>query len=188
MESMMRMLRAPVLTCVVVLTALTRFAPAARAADDTVRFYGTWRTSIVINGQTVTMISVHDANGYANYIVTPTGNAPAGTGTFSAANGKYKTSAPQPNDSGTYHFLDDNTVVCSNAAGQTVTWKKETAAAQAHASTVVTTGLATAGGAGGRRLCPSTPRIRPIPARVDERRDRRVQQQGLQHGMARFHG
>jgi TPR repeat protein len=130
MESMMRMLRAPVLTCVVVLTALTRFAPAARAADDTLRFYGTWRTSIVINGQTVTMISVHDANGYANYIVTPTGNAPAGTGTFSAANGKYKTSAPQPNDSGTYHFLDDNTVVCSNAAGQTVTWKKETAGAQ----------------------------------------------------------
>ena len=130
---MMRMLRAAVVTCVIVLTALTRLAPAARAADDTVRFYGTWRTRFVVNGQTVTMISVHDANGYANYIVTPTGNAPAGSGTFSAANGKYKTSAPQPNDSGTYHFLDDNTVICSNAAGQTVTWKKEPAAAQPRA-------------------------------------------------------
>jgi TPR repeat protein len=133
MKSMMRLLRAAVLTCVMVLTALTWFAPAARATDDTVRFYGTWRTSFVINGQTVTMISVHDANGYANYIVTPTGNTPAGTGTFSAANGKYKTSAPQPNDSGTYHFLDDNTVVCSNAAGQTVTWKKDKSAS-AHAA------------------------------------------------------
>lgn len=98
---MMRMRRAAVLACVMVLTALTRFPPAARAADDTVRFYGSWRTSVVINGQTVTMISVHDANGYVNYIVTPTGNAAAGSGTFSAANGKYKTSAPQPNDSGT---------------------------------------------------------------------------------------
>ncbi len=124
---MMRMLRA---TACISLTLVTAFAwrtPSAYASDDTARFYGTWRTSFVVNGQTVTMISVHDNNGFTNYFVTPTGNASAGSGTFSAANGKYQTSAPAPNDAGTYHFLDDKTVVCTNAAGQTVTRKRESA-------------------------------------------------------------
>lgn len=126
---MMRILRATTWACVTLISALTWLAPAACASDDTARFYGSWRTSVVLNGQTITVLSVHDANGFTNYVVTPNGNVPAGSGTFSAANGKYKTSAPQPNDSGTYHFLDDNTVVCSNAAGQTVTWKKDGAGA-----------------------------------------------------------
>jgi TPR repeat protein len=125
---MMRMLRATAWISLTLATALTWLAPATSASDDTARFYGTWRTSFVVNGQTVTMISVHDKNGYSNSFVTPTGNAPAGSGTFSAANGKYQTSAPNPNDAGTYHFVDDNTVVCTNAAGQTITWKRENAA------------------------------------------------------------
>jgi TPR repeat protein len=126
-DLMMRMLRATAWIFLTLVAALSWLAPAARASDDTARFYGTWRTSFVVNGQTVTMITMHDNNGYTNYFVTPGGNAPAGSGTFSAANGKYRTSAPAPNDAGTYHFLDDNTVVCTNAAGQTVTWKKENA-------------------------------------------------------------
>jgi TPR repeat protein len=125
---MMRILRATACISLTLVAALTWLAAAAYASDDTARFYGTWRTSFVVNGQTVTMISVHDNNGFTNYFVTPTGNASAGSGTFSAANGKYQTSAPAPNDAGTYHFRDDNTVVCTNAAGQTVTWKKENAA------------------------------------------------------------
>ncbi|MFI5250704.1 MAG: hypothetical protein ACHQTF_12075, partial [Gemmatimonadales bacterium] len=125
---MMRILRATACISLTLVAALTWLAAAAYASDDTTRFYGTWRTSFVVNGQTVTMISVHDHNGYTNYFVTPTDNASAGSGTFSAANGKYQTSAPAPNDAGTYHFRDDNTVVCTNAAGQTVTWKKENAA------------------------------------------------------------
>jgi hypothetical protein len=32
--------------------------------------------------------------------------------------------APVPNDSGTYRFVDSETVVCTNAAGQTATWKR----------------------------------------------------------------
>jgi TPR repeat protein len=100
-------------------------ATAAQAPDDTERFYGAWRTSFVFNGQNVTMVSLHDANGYKNYVVLPAGNQPAGTGTFSAANGRYKTSADKPNDSGTYRFIDDNSVICTNAAGQTVTWRRE---------------------------------------------------------------
>jgi TPR repeat protein len=125
---MMRMLRAAACISLTLVTALTWLAPAASASDDTARFYGTWRTSFVVNGQTVTMISVHDVNGYTNYFVTPAGNSPAGSGTFSAASGKYQTSAPAPDDAGTYHFVDDNTVVCTNAAGQTATWKRENAA------------------------------------------------------------
>jgi TPR repeat protein len=125
---MMRMLRTTACVSLALVTALAWFAPAARASDDTARFFGTWRTSFVVNGQTVTMLSVHDNSGYTNYFVTPGGNSPAGNGTFIAANGKYKTSAPAPNDAGTYHFVDDNTVICTNAAGQTVTWKRDNAA------------------------------------------------------------
>ena len=104
------------------------FSATARAGDDTARFYGTWTASIPYNGQTVTLVSVHDAKGFHNYVVLPTGNSPAGDGTFTAANGTYKTSADKPNDSGTYRFIDDNTVICTNAAGQTVTWKRDTSA------------------------------------------------------------
>jgi hypothetical protein len=75
-------------------------------------------------------VSVHDASGYKNYV----GNMPAGGGTFSATNGKYTTSADNPNDSGTYHFLGDNIVVCTNAAGQTVTWKRDKTPAPAPAT------------------------------------------------------
>ena len=62
-------------------------ASAARAADDTVRFYGQWKTTVSANGQTVTIISLHDASGFRNYVVTPTGLTFAGSGAFSAANG-----------------------------------------------------------------------------------------------------
>ena len=99
---------------------LLGLAATVRGGDDTARFYGTWSTSFVFNGQTVNMVSVNDASGYKNYV----GNAFAGGGTFSAANGKYKMSAEKPNDSGTYHFVDDNTVICTNSAGLTVTWKR----------------------------------------------------------------
>src|SRR5579862_1436764 len=97
---------------------------AALAADDTARFYGTWKISFPYNGQTVTIISVHDQNGYKNYLVTPTGNQPFGDGTFSAANGRWRSSAPAPNDGGTYKFTSNNEAVCTNSAGQTVTWRR----------------------------------------------------------------
>jgi hypothetical protein len=100
-------------------------AAAARAGDDTARFYGTWTASTSANGQTATILSVHNAQGYRNFVVTQTGNIPAGSGTFSAANGRYTTSAEKPNDSGSYRFLDSETAVCTNAAGQTVTWKRQ---------------------------------------------------------------
>lgn len=98
--------------------------PVAHAADDTGRFFGSWTASVPVNGQSVTILSIHDASGYKNFVIALTGNVPAGNGNFSAANGRYATSAPKPNDAGTYHFLDDDTVVCTNAAGQTVTWRR----------------------------------------------------------------
>src|SRR5580704_17110529 len=104
---------------------LVGLATVAHAADDTARFFGTWKTSFPYNGQTVTLISVHDENGYQNYVVTPSGNQPAGNGTFSAANGKWSSSAAAPNNVGVYHFLSNNTVVCTNAVGQVVTWRRE---------------------------------------------------------------
>jgi TPR repeat protein len=110
--------------CLSFLAACTAPAATARAGDDTARFYGTWQATFLYNGQTITMLSVHDEGGYKNYVVAPTGNVPAGDGTFQAAHGKYTTSAPAPNNAGIYHFIGANIVVCTNAAGQTLTWKR----------------------------------------------------------------
>ena len=51
------------------LAGLIGLATFAFGADDTARFYGTWKTTFPYNGRIVTMISVHDATGYKNYIV-----------------------------------------------------------------------------------------------------------------------
>src|ERR1700676_3664038 len=98
--------------CLSLLAACTAPAPAAtaRADDDTARFYGTWQATFSYNRQPITMLSVHDEGGYKNYVVAPTGNVPAGDGTFQAANGKYTTSAPAPNNAGIYHFIGANIV------------------------------------------------------------------------------
>ena len=108
-----------------VLVGLAGLTPAVRAADDTARFFGQWKTTFALNGQTITVISVHDANGYVNYVATPTGFTFAGSGAYTAANGIWFAAAPPPNNGGTYHFVDMNTVVCSNALGQTVTWRRD---------------------------------------------------------------
>ena len=110
----------------VLLVRLIGHPPAARAADDTARFFGQWKTTFSYNGQTATMISVHDANGYRNYLLTPTGYTFAGSGAYSAANGIWLAAAPPPNNGGAYHFIDSDAVVCSNAVGQTVTWRRDT--------------------------------------------------------------
>lgn len=106
-------------------TGFVEPAPAAHAADDTARFYGQWKTSFVSNGQMVTVISVHDANGYRNYLVTPTGFTFIGSGAFSAANGFWMAAAAPPGNQGAYRFVNNNTVIASNALGQTVTWKRD---------------------------------------------------------------
>jgi hypothetical protein len=117
-------------------------AAAASAGGDTVRFDGTWTASIAANGQSVTILSIHNAQGYRNFVVAQTGNIPAGDGTFSAANGRYTTSAAKPNDSGSYRFLDSETVVCTNAAGQTVTWKRQAGPVDANVAAQAMTGYA----------------------------------------------
>lgn len=97
----------------------------AHASDDTARFYGQWKTTVSVNGQTVTIISLHDASGFRNYFVTPTGLTFAGSGAFSASNGIWFAASPPPNNGGTYRFVDNNTAICSNAVGQTVTWRRD---------------------------------------------------------------
>jgi serine/threonine protein kinase len=101
---------------------------ASFAADDTARFFGTWAITFPYNGQTLTLVSVHDSSGYKNYLLVSGGRRPVGDGKFFAADGRYRAVAPKPNDAGTYHFIDNNTVVCTNAAGQTVTWRRYNAA------------------------------------------------------------
>ena len=98
--------------------------PSPAPGDDTARFYGTWRGQFEANGQTVTLVSVHDAQGYRNFLVANTGQEPAGHGSFAARSGRHTAGPPKPNDSGTYRFTDSETVVCTNSAGQTVTWRR----------------------------------------------------------------
>lgn len=114
-----------------IVIALIGLATAVHAADDTARFYGTWEAHILVNGQVIDVISVHDAKGYKNYVRTPAGDTPAGEGTFSAANGRLKTSAESPNDGGVYYFSNNDTAVCTNLAGQIVTWRRIKTAAGA---------------------------------------------------------
>lgn len=115
----------------IVFAPLTLLAASSFANDDTVRFFGTWKATTSVNGQSVTIISVHDSNGYKNYIQTPNGDVSAGTGSFAATNGKWSSNAAYPNNGGTYHFIDDDTVVATNSAGQTVTWARQKGAAAA---------------------------------------------------------
>lgn len=105
-------------------SALAMAGAPVHAADDTARFLGTWEAQIPVNGQALTMVSIHDAAGYHNFWRGPDGDKPAGDGGFSAANGKYTTTAPWPNNAGTYRFTSDGIAVCTNAAGATVTWRR----------------------------------------------------------------
>jgi hypothetical protein len=110
---------------VAMVAALLAAASLSSAADDTARFYGTWTAEVTFNGQTLQMVWVRDRNEFKNYFVVSGSRTPAGEGRFSAANGKYTSSAPAPNDAGTYHFTDNNAVVCTNSAGLTVTWGRD---------------------------------------------------------------
>jgi hypothetical protein len=125
--SITRMQRSAFWPCLLVLVALLATASASFAAEDTARFSGTWKMEFTYSGQTITIASVHSNRGYTNYVLYSGRRWPAGDGPFSAANGKYSTSAAKPNNAGTYRFIDNNTVVCTNAADQTVTWKRDNA-------------------------------------------------------------
>jgi TPR repeat protein len=99
-------------------------ARRAQAADDTARFYGAWISNYAYNGQMAIVESIHDGSGYRNYVRLPFSVTPAGNGSFSAANGRWSAAAAAPDNSGTYTFTDDNTAVCTNSAGQAVTWRR----------------------------------------------------------------
>lgn len=117
-----------------VVAALILMSTRAYAGDDTARFFGTWKATVTANGQTATIISIHDASGYRNFVRTPTGDVPAGDGTFSAADGKWSSNAAYPNNGGVYHFVGNDTVIATNAAGQTVTWMRDKSAASPSAA------------------------------------------------------
>jgi len=104
---------------------LAGMVSVARAADDTARFYGQWKTTVAVNGQTVTLISVHDANGATTYVQTANGLTLASVAAFSAVNGLWFAAVPPPNNAGAYHFVNKDKAVCTNSIGQTVTWTRD---------------------------------------------------------------
>jgi hypothetical protein len=53
---MTRTRRPILLICMVLVAGLIGLATVAHAADDTARFYGTWKTTVVLNGQRLTVI------------------------------------------------------------------------------------------------------------------------------------
>jgi caspase domain-containing protein len=113
---------------------LIGWLPAARASDDTARFYGQWKATFPVNGVRVTVISVHDANGYANYVVSGDTVTFVVSGSYSASNGIW-TATPGVGNSGSYHFVDRDTVVCANSTGLVLTWKRDRTPLGKYAST-----------------------------------------------------
>jgi hypothetical protein len=74
-----------ILFCLSLAAASLALPAAARAADDTARFFGSWIGTLPYNGQTISIVSIHDAAGFKNYLLLPNGALPFGAGTFSAA-------------------------------------------------------------------------------------------------------
>jgi hypothetical protein len=100
-------------------------AATTQKSDDTARFYGNWSATFPYNNIPVTILSIHDASGYKNYVFLPQGAAPAGTGHFTAANGTWSSDdTAAPNNTGSYTFIDNNTAYCTNALGQSLLWQR----------------------------------------------------------------
>jgi hypothetical protein len=79
--------RISLIVCVLFTFSGVVFAATIQKSDDTARFYGNWSATFPYNNVPVTILSIHDAGGYKNYVLLPQGAAPAGTGHFAAANG-----------------------------------------------------------------------------------------------------
>ncbi len=114
---------AKILFCVVL--SMSLMPTSVRAADDTARFNGTWQTTIPYNGQSLTLVSVHDGSTYKNYIILPNGAMPIGDGRFSAVDGKWTATSDKGNDGGTYQFPNNDTITGTNSTGQNYVWKRD---------------------------------------------------------------
>src|SRR5581483_7615673 len=112
-------------TRLALLALLLAAARPARAEDDTAKFNGKWKGVVPVNGQSLTMQSIHDGNVYKNYVIAPTGAIAAGDGTFSAVEGKWTAVASNGSDSGTYHFLNPDRVFCKDVNGVIVVWERD---------------------------------------------------------------
>jgi hypothetical protein len=106
-------------------TTVALAATTQKSSDDTARFYGNWSATFPYNNVPVTILSIHDASGYKNYVLLPQGAAPAGTGHFIAANSVWTSDdTAAPNNTGSYTFIDNNTAYCTNALGQSLLWQR----------------------------------------------------------------
>jgi len=79
--------------------------PVTHAADDTARFYGSWTASFPLNGQTVTMLSIHDPAGYKNFFAAPNGNVPAGADRNDASALTWAQKSAAQNDADGLYYL-----------------------------------------------------------------------------------
>jgi TPR repeat protein len=114
--------------CIALVVGLFGPGAAIHAADDTTRFNGTWEFTFPYNGQMLTMVSEHSGGTFKNHVRLPNGDTSVVQGQFSALKGRWTATADQPNDSGSYRFIDNDTVICTNAIGQTATWHRVGAA------------------------------------------------------------
>ncbi|MGA2582832.1 MAG: hypothetical protein ABSG31_06100 [Tepidisphaeraceae bacterium] len=102
------------------------FAASPQTVDDNSRFSGNWIATFMYNNIPVTVVSIHDTKSYKNYVILPQGAAPAGSGSFAAAGGTWTSdNTPAPFNTGTYNFIDNNSVLCTNAVGQSCLWQRD---------------------------------------------------------------
>jgi hypothetical protein len=116
--------RAGIWTAVTLGTGAFVFAALANLTVGTAPLYGKWEITFPYSGRMLTLVEVVDASGYKDYLLLPDGSRLVAAGKFWAAKGKWASSAAKPNDSGRYEFLDANTFKATNAAGQSLTWKR----------------------------------------------------------------
>jgi len=102
------------------------FAASTQPVDDNSRFSGNWMAGFMYNNTPVTIVSIHDTKSYKNYVILPQGAAPAGSGSFAAAGGTWTSAnTPAPFNTGSYNFIDNNSVLCTNAVGQSCLWQRD---------------------------------------------------------------
>jgi uncharacterized membrane protein YgcG len=99
---------------------------STQPVDDNSRFSGNWMATFLYYNTPVTIVSIHDTKSYKNYVILPQGAAPAGSGAFAAAGGTWTSdNTPAPFNTGSYNFIDNNSVLCTNAVGQSCLWQRD---------------------------------------------------------------
>ena len=108
-----------------VLCCMVGGAIPVRAGDDTARFYGTWKISFPVQRPDRNADFSSRSERLSELPGDAHGKSAHRRGQFFRRQRQMDISAAAPNNGGTYRFTSATSAVCTNNAGQTVTWRRE---------------------------------------------------------------